>query len=99
MDESYDYLEELEDFLGGTFHQDISSPEQALDEFINEVSKECLLSTIKDCEKFLNSNLTKQEKEDFIQNNTEIYFSAIQLTPIQWLCKAVEQMQEAVKIK
>lgn len=40
MDESYDYLEELKDFLEGTFHQDISSPGQALDEFINEVSKE-----------------------------------------------------------
>ncbi|WP_369900735.1 contact-dependent growth inhibition system immunity protein [Bacillus manliponensis] len=99
MNESYDYLEELEDFLGGTFHQDISSPEQALDEFINEVSKECLLSTIKDCEEFLNSNLTRQEKEDLIQNNTEIYFPAIELTPLQWLGKLVAQMQEAVKIK
>jgi CdiI immunity protein len=99
MDESYDYLEELEDFLGGTFHQDISSPEQALDEFINEVSKECLLSTIKDCEEFLNSNLTKQEKENLIQNNSEIYFPAIELTPLQWLYKLVEQMKEAVKTK
>ncbi|WP_375345384.1 contact-dependent growth inhibition system immunity protein [Priestia megaterium] len=99
MDESYDYLEELKDFLEGTFHQDISSPGQALDEFINEVSKECLLSTIKDCEKLLNSNLTKQEKEDLIQNNTEIYFPALELTPLQWLWKLVEQMQEAIKTK
>ncbi|MGN7287489.1 contact-dependent growth inhibition system immunity protein [Shouchella rhizosphaerae] len=96
---SYDYLEELEDFLGGTFHQDRSSPEQALNEFINEVSKECLLSTIKDCEKFLNSNLTKQEKESFIQNNAEVYFPAIELTPLQWLNKLVQQMKEAVKTK
>ncbi|MGG2088039.1 contact-dependent growth inhibition system immunity protein [Priestia aryabhattai] len=99
MDESYDYLEELKDFLEGTFHQDISSSGQALDEFINEVSKECLLSTIKDCEKLLNSNLTKQEKEDLIQNNTEIYFPALELTPLQWLWKLVEQMQEAIKTK
>ena len=99
MDQSYDYLEELEDFLGGTFNQDISSHEQALDEFINEVSKECLLSTIKDCEEFLNSNLTKQEKESLIQNNTEIYFPAIELTPLQWLYQLVEQMKEAVKTK
>ncbi|BAD63601.1 MULTISPECIES: contact-dependent growth inhibition system immunity protein [Shouchella] len=99
MYNSYDYLEELEDFLGGTFHQDIGSPEQALNEFINEVSKECLLSTIKDCEKFLNSNLTKQEKESFIQNNAEVYFPAIELTPLQWLNKLVQQMKEAVKTK
>lgn len=98
MDESYNYLEELEDFLGGTFHQDISSPEQALDEFINEVSRECL-STIKECEMFLNSKLTKQEKEDFIQNNTEIYFPAIAATPLQWVSKLVEQMQGAVITK
>ncbi|MFD2657677.1 contact-dependent growth inhibition system immunity protein [Gracilibacillus thailandensis] len=99
MDEIYDYIEELEDFLGGTFHQDISSPEQALDEFINEASIGCLLSTIKDCEKFLNSNLTKQEKENIIQNNAEIYFPAIELTPLQWLNNLVEKMKEGVKTK
>ncbi|QTL47260.1 MULTISPECIES: contact-dependent growth inhibition system immunity protein [Priestia] len=99
MDESYDYIEEVEGFLGGTFHQDISSPEQALKEFINEVSKECLLSTIRDCEELLNSNLTKQEKENLIQKSAEIYFSATELTPLQWLYKLVEQMKEAVKTK
>lgn len=99
MDETYDYLEELEDFLGGTFHQDISSPEQALDEFINEVSIECLLSTIKDCEKFLNNSLTKQEKENIIQNNAEVYFPAIKLTPLQWLINLVEEMKEGAKTK
>ncbi|WP_186579833.1 contact-dependent growth inhibition system immunity protein [Aquibacillus kalidii] len=99
MDETYDYLEELEDFLGGTFHQDISSPEQAIDEFINEASIECLLSTIKDCEKFLNSSLTKQEKENIIQNNAEVYFPAIELTPLQWLNNLVENMKEGVKTK
>ncbi|MGQ4665270.1 contact-dependent growth inhibition system immunity protein [Metabacillus halosaccharovorans] len=99
MDEIYDYLEELEDFLGGTFHQDISSPEQALDEFINESNTECLQSTIKDCEEFLTSNLTKQEKESIIQNNAEIYFPAIELTPLQWLTNLVEQLKEGLKTK
>ncbi|MDQ0233545.1 contact-dependent growth inhibition system immunity protein [Metabacillus malikii] len=99
MDEPYDYLEELEDFLGGTFHQDISSPDKALDEFINEASIECLLSTIENCEKFLNSNLTKQEKEIIIQNNAEVYFSAIELNPLQWLNNLVVKMKEGVNIK
>jgi CdiI immunity protein len=99
MDETYDYLEELEDFLGGTFHQDISSPEQAIDKFIYEVSIECLLSTIKDCEKFLNSSLTKQEKENIIQHNAEVYFPAIGLTPLQWLNNVIENMKEGVKTK
>lgn len=99
MNESYDFLEELEDFLGGTFHQDISSPEQALDEFIEEASNECLLFTIKYCEEFLNGELTKQEKEDVIQKNVEIYFPAIELTPLQWLNKLIGQIKEVVKTK
>lgn len=99
MDDSYDFLEELEDFLGGTFHQDISSPEQALDEFIDEASRECLLFTIKYCEEFLNSDLTKQEKENIIQNNAEIYFPALQLNPLQWMNKLVEQIKGTVKTR
>ena len=99
MDGTNNYLEELEDFLGGTFHQDIISPEQAIDEFINEVSKECLLSTIKVCEQFLNSSLTKEEKKIIIENNAEIYFPAIKLTPLEWLNNLVKEMKEGVKTK
>ncbi|GJI59804.1 hypothetical protein BATMR_28320 [Bacillus altitudinis] len=35
MNDSSSYLKKLEDFLDGTFHQDIDSPEEALDEFIH----------------------------------------------------------------
>lgn len=82
MDESYDFLDELENFLGATFHQDIRSPEHALDEFIEEISKEGLLFTVKYCEEFLNSDQTKEEKEDIIKCNAEIYFPTIGLPPI-----------------
>ncbi|MFS0763828.1 contact-dependent growth inhibition system immunity protein [Peribacillus phoenicis] len=99
MKERYDYLEELEDFLCGTFHQDISSPELALVEFINEANNECLLFTIKYCDEFLNSDITKKEKENYIKANAEIYFPAIGLTPIQWLNKVIERIKEAVKLK
>jgi len=99
MNESSSYLKKLKDFLGGSFHQDIVSPEEALDEFIHEASKECLLSTIKDCQDFSNSPLTIQEKESFIENNAEIYFPAISLNPLQWFDKVIEEMKEAVKMK
>jgi len=99
MDETYDDIEELEDFLGGTFHQDISSPEQALAEFINEVSMECLVFTIKICEEFLNSNLTQQEKGNIIQSNAEVYLPAIELNPVEWLTNLVEKMKDGVKTK
>ncbi|MEC1646687.1 contact-dependent growth inhibition system immunity protein [Bacillus halotolerans] len=96
MYENYDTLEELSDFLEGTFHQDMGSPEQALKEFIAESSKECLVFTIKFCEEFLNENISDQEKESFIKSNTEIYFPAIDLTPLQWLKKVITKIKEAI---
>lgn len=96
MDESYDFLDELENFLGGTFHQDIQSPEHALDEFIEEISRAGLLFTVEYCEEFLNSNLTEEEKEHIIKCNTEIYFPAIGLPPIEWLKSVIEQLKEAI---
>lgn len=62
MYDNYDSLEELSDFSDGTFHQDMGSPKQALENFITESSKECLVFTIKFCE------------ESFIKSNLEIYF-------------------------
>ncbi|MBJ7570177.1 hypothetical protein JG789_02895 [Bacillus halotolerans] len=96
MYENYDTLEELSDFLEGTFHQDMGSPEQALKEFIAESSKECLVFTIKFCEEFLNENISDQEKENFIKSYTEIYFPAIDLTPLQWLKKVIIEIKEAI---
>ncbi|PTU27734.1 hypothetical protein DA469_08775 [Bacillus subtilis] len=96
MYENYDTLEELSDFLEGTFHQDMGSPEQALKEFIAESSKECLVFTIKFCEEFLNENISDQEKESFIKSYTEIYFPAIDLTPLQWLKKIIIEIKEAI---
>ncbi|WP_414627012.1 contact-dependent growth inhibition system immunity protein [Bacillus amyloliquefaciens] len=72
-------MEELSDFPDGTFHQDMGSPKQALENFITESSKECLVLTIKFCEEFFKS------EESFIKSNSEIYFPEIELTPIQWL--------------
>ncbi|MGF7533032.1 contact-dependent growth inhibition system immunity protein [Bacillus mexicanus] len=95
MYENDDNLEELSDFLEGTFHQDIGSPEQALEEFIAESSKECLVFTIKCCEGFLNKDIPDQEKESFIKLNSEIYFPAIDSTPLQWLKKVIAELKEA----
>lgn len=96
---SNDFLEELRNFLASTYHQDINSPEDALKEFINESSKKYLLSTIQRCERLLRCELTEVEKEKFLEDNTELNFLGIGLTPLQWLNELVEQMKEAVKIK
>ncbi|MCP1122651.1 contact-dependent growth inhibition system immunity protein [Bacillus sp. 3103sda1] len=97
MEDKYSPYEELGDFLAGTFHQDIESPEEALNEFIMEVTKICIENTINDIFSFLNSNLTDSEKEEFIKYNVDIYFPALNLTPVEWLEQTLETLKEAIK--
>ena len=78
MDERYDFLDELENFLGATFHQDIQSPEHALDEFIEEISKEGLLFTVKYCEEFLNLHFIMSSFSSLVRSlfrNSSQYFT------------------------
>ncbi|MDI6533860.1 contact-dependent growth inhibition system immunity protein (plasmid) [Bacillus mycoides] len=98
MEDKYNPYEELGDFLAGTFHQDIEPPEEALNEFIMEVTKICIENTKNDILSFLNSNLTNSEKEEFITNKTYIYFPALNLTPIEWLKQTLETLKE-VKVQ
>lgn len=46
-------------FLGGIFHQDIESPESALEEYLDEVSQKVT--------EFMNNEYSKEEKNDFIE--------------------------------
>lgn len=86
--ETYKWKEDLEIFLGGTFHQDIESPQEALEEYLKEYLKEdkehikYMVGIITD---FLNSSLSDEEKNNFIELNTEVYFPTIGIRPISWL--------------
>ncbi|MED0962092.1 MULTISPECIES: contact-dependent growth inhibition system immunity protein [Bacillus] len=95
-DKDYMY-EELSDFLDGTFHQDMGTAEKALNEFIEEAHKVCIENTIKYITEFLKSDLSTQEKEEFIKDYTEVYFPSLKLTPIEWLEQTVETLKQALK--
>ena len=99
MEDTYSPYEELGDFLPGTFHQDMESPEEALNEFIMEVTKICIENTKNDILSFLSSNLTDSEKEEFIKYNAYIYFPALNLTPVEWLKQTLKILKEAIKSK
>ncbi|PFD37008.1 hypothetical protein CN285_21480 [Bacillus cereus] len=99
MENKYSSYKELGDFLAGTFHQDMESPEEALSEFIMEVNKVCIENTINDILSFLISNLTDSEKEEFITYKTYIYFPALNLTALEWLKQTLETLKEAIKSK
>jgi len=90
---------ELKNFLGGTFHQDIESPESALNEIIEEEDRQWLLEIISHIDEFIQSSITEQEKNEFIQNYAEIYFPALGVSPIEWLKKVATQLKEAVQEK
>ncbi|WP_251862282.1 contact-dependent growth inhibition system immunity protein [Clostridium sp. Marseille-Q2269] len=79
-----EWKEKLEIFLGGTFHQDIESPENAIKEY-SDLWRESLLEIINAINDFANSDLSIDEKNEFIERNTEIYFPAIKKEPIVWL--------------
>ncbi|MGG2016115.1 contact-dependent growth inhibition system immunity protein [Bacillus sp. S10(2024)] len=99
MENKYIPYEELGNFLAGTFHQDIESPKEALNEFIMEVTKICIENTKNHILSFLNSNLTDSEKEEFIKYNAYIYFPALNLTAIEWLQQTLEILKEAIRSK
>ncbi|MDC2866363.1 contact-dependent growth inhibition system immunity protein [Bacillus sp. BP-3] len=99
MEDTYSHYEELGDFLAGTFHQDMKSPKEALNEFIMEVTKICIENTKNDILSFLSSNLTDSEKEEFIKYNAYIYFPGFNLTPVEWLKQTLEILKEAIKSK
>lgn len=69
--------EDVFQFLGGTFHQDIESPEHAFEEFLRETSRVYLKDSVLFLKEFINSALTKEEKNSFIEKSAQ--------EPIDWL--------------
>jgi CdiI immunity protein len=93
LDEKF---ERLRNFLLAYFNQDIESPEGALQEYIEENTKKRILITIEEIDKFLCEDLPQQDKEQFMEDNCDLYFPALQLTPIEWLKYIQDELKKAV---
>lgn len=91
-------FEELSDFLLAYFNQDIESPEKALEEFIEENSEGAISATIVEIDEFLYEDLPQQNKEQFIDDNCDLYFPALKLTPIEWLKQVQDELKKAVEL-
>jgi hypothetical protein len=86
--------------LAGTFHQDIDSPEEALEELLKEESKEYLEFAIAFLTNFIESEFSDNEKNEYIQSCADgVYFPTLGLEPLQWLYQVIEQIKESVKTK
>ncbi|YCA45425.1 contact-dependent growth inhibition system immunity protein [Bacillus sp. JZ8] len=88
----------LNSFLGGVFHQDIESLESAWEEFIDEITKDDMLILIQEIERFLKTELSHQDMEEFIEENSFIYFPEINITPLKWLTQVQDELKRAVDL-
>lgn len=98
MDERF--REEFSGFLGGHWHQDMDSPEQALEEMITECHSDTLVEAVQMIAQFLSSNDEGDEwKIDFIEDSTDIYFPNMELQPLDWLRHVKARLEEALSRK
>lgn len=88
-------LDRLEMFLSGTFHQDVECVDGALTELIEISSAAYLKSLSIVITAFLESSLSKVDKENFIAENADIYFPNIGKSEIQWLSEVNERVKSA----
>lgn len=86
----------LKNFLGGTFYQDIESPEEALLEYIQSVDDHWIQTIVDAIKFFLESDLSIEEKNNFIEENVEIYFPAIDMSPIEWLRYVAIELKRSI---
>ncbi|WEZ02107.1 contact-dependent growth inhibition system immunity protein [Bacillus subtilis] len=85
-------------FLGGHFHQDIESPEDALNEYLNEASQKLKERDLIALTEFVNSNYSGADKNEFIEEAADgIYFPEDDITPLEWLKIVTEQIRKHLK--
>lgn len=77
--------EELSQFLSSYFHQDIETPLQGLEEFLQESNIDTRKQVIDTLNQFLSDNISEKEKEDFIKNHCELNFNHLNMKALEWL--------------
>ncbi|KAF2426840.1 contact-dependent growth inhibition system immunity protein [Bacillus subtilis] len=85
-------------FLGGHFHQDIESPEEALNEYLNEASQKLKEKDLIALTEFVNSDYSESDKNEFLEEIADcIYFPEDDITPLEWLKQVTEQIKKHLK--
>ncbi|MDI6565603.1 MULTISPECIES: contact-dependent growth inhibition system immunity protein [Bacillus] len=85
-------------FLGGYFHQDIDSPESALDEYLEEIPKEEQETDIAALKDFINSDYSDEEKNDFIDEAADgVDVLSYGVSPIIWLEQVIQKIEKNIE--
>ncbi|MCY8805785.1 contact-dependent growth inhibition system immunity protein [Bacillus subtilis] len=85
-------------FLGGIFHQDIETPESALDEYLEEIPKEEQETDILALKDFINSDYTDEEKNDFIDEAADgVDIRSYGVSPLVWLEQVIQKIEKNIE--
>ncbi|WP_338733275.1 contact-dependent growth inhibition system immunity protein [Bacillus sp. SG20033] len=85
-------------FLGGYFHQDIDSPESALDEYLEEIPREEQETDIAALKDFINSDYSDEEKNDFIDEAADgVDIRSYGVSPLVWLEQVIRKIEKNIE--
>ncbi|WP_367387321.1 contact-dependent growth inhibition system immunity protein [Bacillus vallismortis] len=85
-------------FLGGYFHQDIDSPESALDEYLEEIPKEERENDVAALKEFINSDYSDEEKNDFIDEAADgVDILSYGASPLVWLEQVIQKIEKNIE--
>ncbi|MFP7692919.1 contact-dependent growth inhibition system immunity protein [Bacillus subtilis] len=85
-------------FLGGIFHQDIETPESALDEYLEEIPKEEQETDIAALKDFFNSDYSDEEKNGFIDEAADgVDVLSYGVSPIIWLEQVIQKIEKNIE--
>lgn len=63
-------------------------------EYIEEEEKKWIIDLINNVELFLNSSMSDEFKNNFIEENIEIYFLVINLNLLEWFYNVIKKLKE-----
>ena len=85
-------------FIGGYFNMDTDNIYESLDEYVTVSNNENKLKVLNSIKEFLDYNeMTEDEKNKFIEEETLIYYEYYNLTPIEWIKHIEKRLEEEVR--
>ncbi|MGG7222289.1 contact-dependent growth inhibition system immunity protein [Bacillus sp. ATD] len=85
-------------FLGGIFYQGIETPESALNEYLEEISKEEQETDIAALKDFINSDYSDEEKNDFIDEAADgVDIRGYGVSPLVWLDQVIQKIEKKIE--
>ena len=95
---SYDWKKIFNNFISGYFNQDTDNIYESLDEYLMKSSDENKIKVLNNLKIFLNyKEMSNEEKEQFIEDETMINYKAYGLTGLDWVKYIKTKLKEELK--